>query len=206
VPSDDPDHLRAQRQVALQLLAAEVEPAVPKPKRLVHVLLVELERKRRRARDDLELVDGELHVPGSHPRVDGLGRARDDLAARSEDELVADLARELGGGGGSLRVDDELRDPGAVAEVDEHEPAVVAATRNPARKGDGPADVVGARLAAHEVSPAHGESLETISSWPSTSSGAPEVRSVAASPPTTTTAAAWRRRACVSCPFSDRPA
>ena len=57
VPPDDPDHLGAQPEVALQLLAAQVEPAVAEPQRLVDVLLVELERKRRRARDDLELVD-----------------------------------------------------------------------------------------------------------------------------------------------------
>ena len=52
--ADDPDHLRAEPDVALQLVAPEVEPAVAQAQRLVDVLLVELERQRRRARDDAE--------------------------------------------------------------------------------------------------------------------------------------------------------
>ena len=52
--ADDPDHLGAEADVALQLVAPQVEPAVAQAQRLVDVLLVELERQRRRARDDLE--------------------------------------------------------------------------------------------------------------------------------------------------------
>ena len=84
---------------------AQVEPAVAEAQRLVDALLVELERERRRARDDLELVDLELDLAGRHRRVHRLGRARDDLAACTEHELVADLLRELGGGGRALGVD-----------------------------------------------------------------------------------------------------
>ena len=61
--ADDPDHLRAQADVALQLVAAQVEPAVAQAQRLVDVLLVELERQRRRAADDLE-----RRRPGARPR------------------------------------------------------------------------------------------------------------------------------------------
>ena len=73
--------------------AAEVEPAVAEAQRLVDVLLVELERERRAARDDLERVDLELDLAGRQLRVDRLGRAGDDLALGAEDELVADLVR-----------------------------------------------------------------------------------------------------------------
>ena len=91
------------------LLAAQVEPAVAEAERLVDALLVELERQRRRARDDLELVDLELDLPGRHVRVDGLGRARDDLALRacSTNSLRMSCAT-VGRLGRALRVDDEL--------------------------------------------------------------------------------------------------
>ena len=78
------------------------------------------------------VVDLDLDGAGRQVRVDGVGRAGDDLALGLEDELVADLLRELRRLGRMLRVDHELRDPGAVAEVDEDEPAVVAAARRPA--------------------------------------------------------------------------
>ena len=164
VPADDPDHLGAKPQVALELLAAQVEPAVAQPERLVDVLLVELEGQRRRPRDDLEGVERELDFPRRHARIDGVGRPRDDLASRLEHELVANLSRELGGRRRPLGVDDELRDPAPVAKIDEHEAAVVAASRDPPGERDRPTGVLGPRLAAHEVSPAHVESLETISS------------------------------------------
>ena len=93
--ADDPDHLRPQADVALELVAAEVEPAVAQAQRLVDVLLVELERKRGRAADDLERVDLQLDLAGRHVRVDGLRRARDELALGAKHELVPDPVREL---------------------------------------------------------------------------------------------------------------
>ena len=142
----------------------EVEPAVAEPQRLVDALVVELEGERRRARHDLELVHLELDLAGRHLRVHGLGRAGDHLALRAEHELVADLLRDLRRGGRALGVHDELHDARPVAEIDEHEAAVVAAPRRPARHRQRLADVRGPRLAAHEVAPlAHRESLPTIS-------------------------------------------
>ena len=59
-----------------------------------------------------------------------------------------------------LRVDDELADAAAVAEIDEDETTVVAAPRDPARQRQTLPDMLGSRLAAHDVTPlAHGESL-----------------------------------------------
>ena len=135
-------------------VAAEVEPAVAEAQRLVDVLLVELERERRGARDDLERVDLELDLAGRQLRVDRLRRAGDDLALGAEDELVPELVRHGVRLGRALGVDHELADPGAVAQVDEDEPAVVAPRVDPAGERQALADVLGPHLAAAEVAPA----------------------------------------------------
>ena len=111
--------------------------------RLVHPLLIELKRQRSRPRDDLELVHEELDLAGGHLRVHGLGGARDDLSLGLQHEFVADLLRELGSRGGALRVDDELHEPGRVSKVDEDEPAVIAATSDPAGERRRSPDVPG---------------------------------------------------------------
>ena len=61
----------------------------------------------------------------------------------------------LGRGRRVLRVDHELDLAGVVAEVDEDEPAVVAARVGPAGNRDAPAGVVGPQLTAHRVAPGH---------------------------------------------------
>ena len=94
--ADDRDELRAGADVALHPRAAQVEPAVADADRLVDALLVELERERRRAREDLELLRLDLDLAGRHRRVDGLRRAPDDRPARADDELVAQRVRGLG--------------------------------------------------------------------------------------------------------------
>ena len=116
------------------LLAAQVEPAVADAQRLVDALLVELERERRRAREDLELVRLDLDLARRHRRVDRLGRAPDDRAARADHELVAQLVRDLGRRRRVLGVDHDLDEAALVAEVDEDEPAVVAAPWRPSRR------------------------------------------------------------------------
>ena len=159
------DHGVREAEVSLHARGAHVEPAVAESQRLVDALLVELERERRRARDDLELVDLDLDGTGRHRSVHRLGRASDDLAARAEHELVADLLGGLGRRGRALGVDHELRDPRVVAKVDEDEPAVVTPARRPSGERQHLPDVLGSRVAAHEVAPAHDESLSTSSSW-----------------------------------------
>ena len=205
--ADDPDHLRAQGDVPLQLLAAQVEPAVAETQRLVDVLLVELERQRRRAADDLELLDLELDLARRHVRVDGLGAPRDERSLGTEDELVPDLVRELGRLGCELRVDHELRDPAAVAQVDEDQAAVVAAARDPAREDERLADELLRRLAGHVGAPrGHRDSLPRTSAWATGSSCSPARRISASSGRTITVVCAPERPACVSWPLSERPA
>ena len=111
LPADRRDQARAEPDVPLHPRPAQVEPPVAEAQRLVDPLLVELERQRRRAREDLEPVDLELDVTGRQVGVDVLRRASDDLALRAEDELVADLVRGLGRLRRPLGVDDELADP-----------------------------------------------------------------------------------------------
>ena len=62
-----------------------------------------------------------------------------------DDELAPELLgeREDGGVGQELGVEDDLREAGAVAQVDEDELAVVAAAVDPALEAHGLADVRG---------------------------------------------------------------
>ena len=69
--------------------------------------------------------------PVADVRIDVLGVAAQDAAARAQHVLGAQAVR----GGVRLRllgVEDELDDPGAVAQVDEDDAAVVATTMHPA--------------------------------------------------------------------------
>ena len=142
--ADRGDRRVIEPQVPLHPLGPQVEPAVPKAQSLLDVLLVELEWERRRAREDLQLVDLHLDLAGREVRVHELRCAGHHLPRRLEHELVADLVRGLGRGRRVLRVDDELDLARVVAEVDEHEPAVVAARVGPAGDGHAAARVGGA--------------------------------------------------------------
>src|SRR5579885_1504924 len=202
-----PDRGVREAKVALHPVAAHVEPAVAKAERLVDVLLVELERERRRAGEDAQGVDLELDLARRQVRVHRLGRACDDLALGLQHELVAHLVRGSRGVGRALRVDDELQLARVVAQIDEDEAAVVAARVGPAGHGEPPADVLGARFPAVDVAPAvHRTSVATTSSSATTCSSRPSRRIAASSPRTTTTVRAPVRPACVICPFTERPA
>ena len=81
------------------------------------------------------------------------GARAHDRAAGLDDELVAERVRGLGRGRRVLGVHDDLQDALLVAQVDEDEPAVVAARRDPAGDGQGLADVLGPQRAAAQVTP-----------------------------------------------------
>ena len=74
--------------------------------------------------------------PVGEVRVHVLLGARDDLALGRDDVLGAQVLGERERVARRLRVDDELDDPGAVAQVDEDQPAVVAAAVDPAGDPD----------------------------------------------------------------------
>src|SRR6185436_7611257 len=204
--ADDRDGVRARADVPLHFRAAEVEPAVADPERLVDVLLVQLERQGLGPRDDLELVDLELDLAGRQARVDRVRRTGGNLAHCAEDELVADLVRDLGRLRSALRVDHELREAALVAQVDEDEPAMVAPPGSPACESEPLPDVLQAQLARLEVAPLHVRSLSASSTVGTSSSCCPGRRTVERSGPHSTIALAPSRRACVSWPLSERPA
>ena len=183
--SDGDDDGVREPEVPLHSLAPQVEPAVAQTQHLVDALLVELERQRRRRRDDLERLHAQLDLAGREVRVHELGRARHDLALGAQHELVAHVVRDFRSGRRVLGVDDELAEAGVVAEVDEDEAAVIPPAMGPAGERDAPTHVLGPRLAAHHVAPRHGRRPSTTAA-----------RSVPAS--TTTTSCAASRLACVS--------
>ncbi len=165
-------------QVALHPLASQVEVAVAEADALVDVLLVDLERERLGARDDLELVDLQLDLAGRQVRVDRVGRTRGDLALGPDHELVPDLVRDLGGPGRSVRVDHQLCQTRLVAEVDEDQAAVVTPPGGPAREREALPDVLSAQLPA------------------------PRSRHLTVSPPTPTVSTGHFRRLCGQSPHS----
>ena len=146
--ADDPDHLRAQPDVALQLVSPKIEPAIPEPQRLVDVVLVELKRQRRRPRDNRERLDLQLHGTRGKVGIHRISGPRHDLTLCLEDEFVADLLRELGRRRCVLRVDHELGNAGAVTQVDEDKTAVIATPRRPPCERLARADVLLSELAA----------------------------------------------------------
>jgi len=144
------------------------------------------------------------------PEADPPRAVRAALALSLPDEptKVRFASQTKGGGslGRPLGVDDQLQLSGVVAEIDEDEAAVVATGRDPTGERLARADVLLAKLAAHDVPPGHADSLPTTSAKASGSSAWPGRRSTALCEPTTSVAAAPRRAACVCWPLSERPA
>ena len=108
---------------------AQVQVAVAQAGVLADVVGVALDLEGRRLRigEQLGLGHGDLDLAGRQRRVDRLLVAADDLAAGAQHVLGAQFVGELELlGAGGVRVEDELDDAGAVAEVDEDQAAVVA--------------------------------------------------------------------------------
>ncbi len=206
---DDRDRLRAHPDVALEPLAAQVEPAVADPQRLVDSLLVELERQRCRAADHLEHDSTCTSIsPVAMPRVHGLGasaaRPRRGPARRTRCAGRAPRRRRRRDRSGLIT---SCSDAALVTQVDEDQPPMVAAARDPARERDGPPHVVGRELASDRVTPRHGVMrVATTSSRPNralVSAAAPDRGLLAAR---ITTVCARVRPACVIWPLKERPA
>jgi hypothetical protein len=107
---------------------------VAQPHRLVdpRVLLDGEGRRRRRVQDE-QPVGEDLDLSRRHRRVDGLLGAPVHPTFGQQDILRAQLARARVCVGGGVGLEDDLDDPAAVAQVDEHDPAVVAPMLDPAR-------------------------------------------------------------------------
>ena len=184
---DRTDDRCGEAQVALHAVAAQVEVAVAKADGLLDAFVVDLERQRLGARDDLELVHLQLDFARRDVRVHGVGRPAHDFALRTHDELGTDVVRDLRRLRGAFGVHHELHDARVVTEVDEDETAVVSPARDPPCHGELLTDVIGTDVAGIQVAPdAHPEILSTSSSSDAVTSGRPDSRTVAWPPFTIT--------------------
>ena len=79
-PPDARDHLRAQHDVAVDLVAAQIEEAVAEPLIFGNVLRARhLKRQRLGRRQHLEPIGDDLDAPGRQRRIDVLVGSRDHL-------------------------------------------------------------------------------------------------------------------------------
>src|SRR5688500_9307793 len=127
----------AERQVGLQLRAPEVENPVAEPKLLGGELLAFLARHGNRRGDgrthDDEIGDLYLDVARRHRRVVGGLGPEGDASAHEHDRLRAQgRGRLQQRGGRPPRVERELHEPGAIAEIHEQHAAEVAPAMYPA--------------------------------------------------------------------------
>ena len=138
-------HAVAQHQVALHLRAAQVQHAVRQAGGLGQIVVIELERRRDRRVQDLDFLAQHFDLARGQF---GVGRAGRTLAHQAGDADAEFVAQALGGGeGGVVRIEHDLGQARAIAQVDEDDPAVVAAAVHPAEQGDGLAEMVTANLA-----------------------------------------------------------
>ena len=133
--------------VALHRRPAQVE----KPVLEAHVLgIVDIAEHRHRQglrlRQDHELPDADLDVPGRQFRVHGLLVTGDDPAFDRDDAFGTNALHHAEGG--VIGLDDALGHAVLVAQVDEQEVAVIALAVNPSRKAYGRPDMIAAKLAA----------------------------------------------------------
>src|SRR5262249_52816109 len=153
-----------------------------------------------------------------------LGVAADDAAGGAEHVLGTQLVGELEGLAGAVGVEDELDDSGAVAKVDEDQAAVVAAAVGPAGDprlgGDpvrqdlaAPGVAVGVgrqrRRAGHSLAHASPPVISSTRLPVSTARCSPLCMSRSCALPSASrisTCRAPTRSACLSWPFSPRPA
>ena len=112
--------------------------------RLRQVLVVELERRRLRRVQDLEVVGEHLDLAGHEVRIGAALGAQAHEPRHADHELVA---QRFGGGErrGAVGIEDDLHEAFAVAQVDEDDAAVVAAAMDPAHQRDRLAEVAGGR-------------------------------------------------------------
>ena len=123
--------LPAQHDVVVQLLATQVEEAVPEP-RVFGIGLVAEHRQRQIARraQNFDLAHIDLDEAGRHLGVFGARRALAHPAVDTNDEFRAQFLRL--GEGGRIRVDDALGEAVMVAQIDEQQAAVIADAVAPA--------------------------------------------------------------------------
>ncbi|KAG0761270.1 hypothetical protein G6F22_018915 [Rhizopus arrhizus] len=122
-----------------------VQHAVRQAGRFRQVVVVQLERRRDRRVQDFDFLAQHFDFARGQFAVRGASRT---FAHETGDADAEFVAQALGGGeGGVVRIEPDLGQARAVAQVDEDDPAVVAAAVHPAVQGDGLAEMVTANLA-----------------------------------------------------------
>ena len=139
LPREELPHRRGDPVAQLDRLphaiAPEVEIAIAQAGLLAHLAGegLDLEGGRLGVREQLGAPDPDLDLPGGQVGIDRLGRALHHPALGAEHVLGAQLVPQLEGLPRLVRVEDQLHQPGPVAQVDEDEAAVVAPAMDPAR-------------------------------------------------------------------------
>ena len=95
----------------------------------------------------LDVLRDHLDLTGRHVRVGLARRSGAHQTIDGQHPLLADAAGQLGRFGRNRRIDHDLGDAIAVAQVEEAQAAVIAATVQPAGQGHFGADLLGAQLA-----------------------------------------------------------
>ena len=130
----------------MQTLAAQIEEAVFEA-RILGIFEIAEHRQRQLGghRFDLDLLDADLDLTGRKLAVDRVITARHDRAGDRHHPFRAAAIR-IGECGG-IRLHHALGDAVMVAQVQEHQPAMVAAAIDPARQPDALSDGILAQLA-----------------------------------------------------------
>ena len=109
-------------------VAAQVEVAVAQPQLLPHLTreALDLERRRVGVGEHIRSGDPDLELARRELGVDGLRIPAHDLPGRGDHVLGSQPVGEIVGASRRLGVEHELHEPGAVSQVDEDQPAVIA--------------------------------------------------------------------------------
>ena len=149
VPHDEVGSDFGPPQVKIAVLQADVVRNL--------AVLVEREGRGFARVKDAQLADHDLNRPGLQLRVLHVAGPRLNLAAHRQNPLRAQLVRLGVRFGVDFRVEDNLGDAPAVAEVDEDNPAVVAAAKNPTHENDLLIQVIEAESVAVMCAPQRAE-------------------------------------------------
>ena len=139
----------ALAEVALHLGAAQIEVAVLQAQILGGGLA--LADRNGGGGEEFRIshsVTSDFDFAGRQFGIDGTLGAAHDLAFHREEKLGAHRARDLMRGGIVRRIEDELDDSLAIAQIDKDEPAMIAARLDPSPQSDLAARIGGAQRAA----------------------------------------------------------
>ena len=150
------DHSVAESEIGGHDGTAEVEVAMGQAQVLVGDLLIEREGEDIGLVEDFQIVGHDFYFAG---REFGIFRAFEAFshgAGDLDDVLVAQSVGGLGCCGVFFWTEDNLGDAFAVSQIDEDDPAVVAAGTDPAGEGGALTDIFGAQGAAMRTTEIHG--------------------------------------------------